>query len=88
MGYMSSGHSIEVVRLCDYYFNTLNLSEKYVRENISQIIKLIKKKRPNIGYRFHFVLWLEENKIFAYELYSNLKVELGPFLGRKIPNKN
>ncbi|WP_206406623.1 hypothetical protein [Clostridium sp. ATCC 25772] len=79
MGYMSSGHSMEVIRLCEHYSNVLYDYEKHIKDNIVAIVKLIKDRGGNISNKLHFHLWLEKNKIFAYELYSNSKIELGTF---------
>lgn len=78
MGYMSSGHSTEVIRLCNHYSKILYKYEKYVKESIVSIVNLIEKGGKNISNKLHFHLWLENNKVFVYELYSNSKIELGP----------
>ncbi|MGJ0909207.1 hypothetical protein [Clostridium botulinum] len=78
MGYMSSGHSTEAIRLCDHYSNIFRDYEKYVKDNIASIVKSIKDRSGNISNKIHFHLWLENNKVFAYELYSNSMIELGP----------
>lgn len=76
MGYMSSGHSTEVIRLCDYHSRIINKYEEYVKNNVVDIINKIKNCGGIILDKFYFRLWLEDDKVFAYEVYSGSKIEL------------
>lgn len=78
-GYMSTGHSQEIVRHCQRIHNTLKLNELYVRDNITSLVIQIEKitEKP-VGRRLHFKLIEVDNVFYVTELQSKialLKVE-------------
>jgi len=78
MGYASSGHSTEAIRASDYYFKVIRNYEKCVKDNILQIAKSLAEKGVDLGYNLSFHLWLENNRVIAYEQYTNSFIDLGP----------
>lgn len=80
VGYMSSGHSTEVIELCDRNWNLLKEFEIYIKQKIGEIVKETEKKKgSSIGNRFKFFLWLENSQALAYEFKNGIEIELGAF---------
>ncbi len=78
MGYATSGHSIEVVRSCDFYAKRLRDYEDYLKGNIGSLIKDIRNQGIEIGNVLHFCLGIEQNDVYAFEVNSRLFIKLGP----------
>lgn len=80
MGYMSSGHSTEVIRQCDRNWNLLKEYESHIKQKIGEFVKETEKiKGHSIGNKFKFFLWLENSMASAYEFKNGIEVELGEF---------
>lgn len=64
-GYMSTGHSQEIVRYCQKVHNALKHNELYVRDNITSLVRQIEEttKKP-VGRRLHFKL-IEIDNVFC-----------------------
>jgi hypothetical protein len=76
MGYASSGDSIEVIRKCDCIFNSLKAHENNIKNNINGIVENIEKSDNKIGSKLWFRLNIENNKVYALEVYSKIALEL------------
>lgn len=79
-GYMSTGHSQEIVRYCQKIHNTLKRNELYIRDNVTILVIQIKEitGKP-VGQRLHFKLIKKDNVFYVVELQSKtalFKVEL------------
>lgn len=78
-GYMSTGHSQEIVRYCQRVHNTLKRHELHIRDNITSLVMKIEKitGKP-VSRRLHFKLIEIDNVFYIEELQSKialLKVE-------------
>ena len=71
-GYMSTGHSQEIVRYCQTVHNTLKLNELYVRDNIASLAAQIENitGKPG-GNSFHFMLKESDSVFYVAEIQSN-----------------
>lgn len=72
-GYMSTGHSQEIVRYCHKIHNTLKLNELYVRDNITSLVAQIENitGKP-VGNRLHFKLMEMDGVFYVAEIQSNV----------------
>lgn len=78
-GYMSTGHSQEIVRYCQKVHNTLKINELYVRNNITSLVRQIEEitGKP-VGGSLHFKLIEIDKVLYIAELQSKtalLKIE-------------
>lgn len=80
-GMTSSGHSSELVFLCDRIWNTLKMNELYIKEHIPTFISAI---QSNIGIlpdgkKLYFKLWHEDKNFYIVDTGSQtalLKIDL------------
>lgn len=82
MGYQSSGISTEVVRACMQSNKKLKLFENTVRIKIVEIAKLLKRRSGYTGSKFNFLLGIEDDDVYAFEVNSQTFVKLGPLFDR------
>lgn len=82
MGYVSSGHSLEAVRTADYCANKLRLYEKYVKENVSLLVKELQEQGVDVGNRLFFCLEIRSNTVYIFEAGSQVSIKLGPLFDR------
>ena len=82
MGYASSGASIEVVRTCIHCNNRIALFENTVKEKIVTLIQMMKDQGYKVGSRLHFLLGIESNIVYAFEVNSGVFIKLGPLFER------
>lgn len=80
-GMVSSGHSLEVVHLCDGIWNTLKRNELYIKEHISSFISVIQTRTDVFSYskKLYFKLWHEDREFYVVDIGSQtplLKVDL------------
>lgn len=78
MGYMSSGHSTDVIRTCDFYMNRLRVYEEHVKKNIAYLAKEIRAKGIDLGNSLVFLLGIEDNDVYAFETKYRIFIKLGP----------
>lgn len=78
MGYMSSGHSSDVIRTCDFYNNRLRVYEEHVKKNIAHLVKEIRAKGIDLGDSLVFLLGIEDNDVYAFETKYRIFIKLGP----------
>lgn len=81
MGLMSSGHSAEIVRLCDSIWNTLKRNELYIKDHLPSFISIIQSRIGTFPYskKLYFKLWCEDKMFYVVDIGSQtalLKVEL------------
>lgn len=79
MGITSSGHSIDVIRRVDRYLELLTIGEKYIEENIGNIVNNYANLGLNEYNHMYFYPIVKDNKLFAYELYSSIEICLCDF---------
>lgn len=77
MGLTSAGTGIEVIRVSDYYADLMTTYEDVIRDNIAELIEMVKAEGGNSGEKLSFVLKIKDRKIFAYEVNYDFSVELG-----------
>lgn len=77
MGLTSAGTGIEVVRVSDYYADLMRTYEDVIRDNIAELIEMVKAEGGNPGDKLSFVLKIEVRKIFVYEMNYGFTIELG-----------
>ena len=72
-GYMSTGHSQEIVIYCQRVHNTLKLNELYVRDNITSLVRQIEKitEKP-VSRKLSFKLIEINNVFYVAELRSKI----------------
>lgn len=80
-GMASSGHSVELTRLCDDIWNILKQNERYIQEHINDIIKTIQKVTGPFpdSKALYFKLWHENKKFYVVDIGSStalIEVEL------------
>lgn len=80
-GMSSSGHSSELVFLCDRIWNTLKKCELYIREHILTFILAIQSNTGMLsdGKELYFKLWHENDNFYVIDIASQtalLKVDL------------
>ena len=80
-GLTSSGHSSEVVLLCNSIWNTLKRNELYIKEHISSFISVIQARTGVFSYskKLYFKLWYEDKEFYVVDIGSQtalLKVDL------------
>ena len=70
-GYMSSGHSAEIVTHCDRVWNTLKKNEIYIKEHITSFVAMIETAtgEPPVG-KLYFKLWNENGQLYVVDLRS------------------
>lgn len=80
-GYMSTGHSQELVRHCQRVHNTLKLNELYVRDNITSLVRQIEKitGKP-VSRKLSFKLIEIDNVFYVAELRSKIALFKVQFL--------
>ena len=75
-GYASSGHSEEIVLLCDRIHNTLKLAELKIRDNLESCIRHIEEStQKRIDRELRFILWDSgEGFFYVVELESQVAI--------------
>lgn len=72
-GYMSTGHSHEIVFYCQKIHNTLKLNELYVKDNITSLVTRIEKLTGKpAGVKLHFKLIEKDGVFYVAELQSKI----------------
>ena len=72
-GYMSTGHSQEIVLYCQRVHNTLKLNELYVRDNITSLVRQIEEiTGKSVSRRLRFKLIEIDNVLYVAEMQSNI----------------
>lgn len=72
-GYMSTGHSQEIMRYCQRVHNTLKCYEMHISDNIiSLVMKIEKISGKPVGRKLHFKLIDIENVIYIEEEQSKI----------------
>lgn len=72
-GYMSTGHSQEIVRYCQRVHNTLRRYELYIRDNVtSLVIKIEKGAGKPVGRKLNFKLIGTDNGLYIEEQQSKI----------------
>ena len=79
-GQMSSGHSAEIVSLCDSIWNTLKRTEIYIKEHITSFVAAVEDVTGEspVG-KLYFKLWNESGQLYVVDLRSLvalIKVEI------------
>ncbi|MFJ8267239.1 hypothetical protein [Peribacillus asahii] len=80
MGYATSGHSVEVTRTCDFFAIRLREYEKYIKENIGSLVRRMRGKGIEIRGNLNFLLGIENDVVYAFEVNNRVFIELGPLL--------
>ncbi|GIP08220.1 hypothetical protein J1TS5_03900 [Paenibacillus macerans] len=76
-GYSTVGTSVEAGSLSDTWLNAIWNSEKYLRENIARIVKLVYDETgKQIGPKMKFLLGIEGRDIYALEVQSRVFLKL------------
>ncbi len=72
-GYMSTGHSQEIVRFCHRVHNTLKRHELHIRDNITSLaIKIEKGTGKPVGHKLNFKLIETDNGLYIEEQQSKI----------------
>lgn len=72
-GYMSTGHSQEIVLYCQRVHNTLKLNELYVRDNITSLVRQSEEiTGKSVSRRLRFKLIEIDNVLYVAEMQSNI----------------
>lgn len=81
-GYMSTGHSQEIVCYCRRVHNTLKRSELYIRDNITLLVRKIEEiKEKPVSQRLRIKLIEIDNVFYVVELQSEIADRIsGSFL--------
>ncbi|WP_338834331.1 hypothetical protein MHLNE_06900 [Moorella humiferrea] len=79
-GYATSGVSVEVVTTSDYFSNRVRQLEKYIIDNIDQIVIKMKSINMSVSENVEFVLLLERNEAVALEKNTKVGIKLGPLV--------
>lgn len=62
MGLISAGTGIEVVQVSDYYVDLMMAYEDVIRENIGELIEMVRAAGGNPGDQLTFVLKIKTEK--------------------------
>ncbi len=74
-GYMSTGHSYEVVSICQKIHNTLKLNEIYIKENITSLVKNIERVAGELPEcQLHLKLLVQNGEFCVVDLHSMVKL--------------
>ncbi|WP_144064169.1 hypothetical protein [Faecalibacterium sp. An58] len=72
-GYASSGHSEEIVLLCNRIHNNLKLAELNIIGNLPTFIHLIEEQTDKkIDHNLHFMLWFVNKEAFVIDLETRV----------------